>query len=105
VIILRYLLDEDPRRQIGGNGDARRSDPDDHASLAADDAEHNSLADADIAKTPGRLIAEREEADLDGRTLRRRCERDGGSARTSPGACHGGSTSRVAFVRVDEGRC
>jgi hypothetical protein len=94
VVILRYLLDEDARRQVGGNGDARGSDADDHASLVLDDAEQGSLADADVAKAVGGVIAEREEADLEGRPLRCRGERDGGADRASSGASHGGSTSR-----------
>jgi hypothetical protein len=101
VIILRYLLDEDARRQIGGNGHSRRSDADDHASLVADDAKQGSFADAHVAKAPGEVIAKREEANLDTRTLRCCGERDGGAARASPGAGHGGSASRNAKVRIE----
>jgi hypothetical protein len=101
VVILRYLLDEDARRQVGGNREARSSDADDHASLVADDAEQGALADAHVAKTPGGGIAEREEADLEGRPLRCCGERDGGAGRASSGASHGGSTSRSGVIRVE----
>jgi hypothetical protein len=100
VVILRYLLDEDARRQIGGDGDARRPDADDHAPLVADDAEHGSLADPDVPKTPDGEVAEREEADLDGRPQRRCTERD----RRPPGAvsraCHSGGTSEKVIARA-----
>jgi hypothetical protein len=43
VVIVGYLLDEDARRRVGGNGDARGSDADDHAPLVADDAERGPL--------------------------------------------------------------
>jgi hypothetical protein len=89
VVILRYLLDEDARRQIGGDGDARRPDADDHAPLVADDAEHGSLANANVAETPNREVAEREEGDLDGWPLGCCAERDGRAAGTGVCACHG----------------
>jgi hypothetical protein len=89
VVILRYLLDEDARRQVGGDGDARRPDTDDHASLVADDAEHGSLADADVAKPPSREFTEGEEADLDGWALWDRGEREGGATGSSSGERQG----------------
>jgi len=101
VVILRYLLDEDPRRQVGGDGDARRPDADDHAALVADDAEHGSLADADVAKPPNRELTQGEEADLDGWPLWNGAEREGGAAGSSSGACHG-ARPRGFIVRANQ---
>jgi hypothetical protein len=99
VVIPRYLLDEDSCRQIGGNGDARRFDAHDQASLVADHADHRAFADAEFAKTAGSAVAEGEEADLDGRPQQRCTERDRCPPGVASRACHSGGTSEKGIVR------